>query len=221
MPNVKVDGILAGIAAVALGFGAAPAPAQLAPGVSGSTSTETFGHDEAMRLLGVFGNCYARQHQADALALIATEPGSREEAETYRRLFRRGNQSCLVGDVDTEMRMPVALVRGSIAEGRYKTRTALPATLAQAAPPAGTVRTLSEAARCYAAGHRDQARDLVENTDPGTRGELAALNRMAPDFFRCVPETARGRGFQATQLRFRLAEALWRMPASIASDGTH
>jgi hypothetical protein len=217
MPKVKVDGILAGILAVALGVTGQAAPAQLAPGVSGSTSTETFGHDEAMRLLSVFGNCYARRYEADALALVATEPGSRAEAETYRRLFRRGNQACLVGAEDTEMRMPVALVRGAIAEGLYKNHIALPANLALAMPEAGTVRTLSEAARCYTGAHRDQARDLIENTQPGTRDELAALNRIAPDFYRCVPDTARRRGFQATQLRFRLAEALWRMPAASAT----
>lgn len=171
----------------------------------------TFDGEEAMRTLAVFGTCYARLNTDEALALIATEPASREEAETYRRLFRRDNQSCL-GEA-TEMRLPIALVRGAIAEGLYKRRVPLPANLSQTAPAAGEVRTLSEAARCYTVGHREQVRSLLEQTPLGSRREYDALSAMAGDFFQCVPETARGRRFDPTQVRFRLAEALLRLRA--------
>jgi len=91
----------------------------------------------------------------------------------------------------------------------------LPPNLALTPPPPGTaIRTLSEAARCYTSGHRQQVRTLIEQTQPGSRQELAALTEMAPDFFRCIPDTARGRRFDTAQIRYRLAEALYRMPAT-------
>lgn len=211
MPKVKC--IFIGIAALMAAGGLQPgASAQIGAGYSGSSSLTTFDNEEGMRTLGVFGICYVSNNLPDALALIATEPGSRAEADTYRRLFRRDSQSCL-GE-NTEVRAPVSLVRGAIAEGLYKRRAALPASLAQSVPAAGVpIRTLSEAARCYIAGHRDEARALVERTPPGGRRELEALRAMAPAFFGCVPDTARGRSFDATLIRFRLAEALFRTAA--------
>ena len=201
----------AGTALVLVGL-AVPAPAQIAPGLSGNSSTMTFvDNGEAFRTLNAFAACYARQNSARALELIATEPATREEAETYRRLFRRDNMSCL--REDTELRMPVALVRGAIAEGLYKRGIALPPQLIQSAPAPGGARTLSEAARCLTASRRDRVQALVEGTAPGSRGEFEALNALADDFFACVPDTARDRRFDPTQVRFRLAEALLRMPA--------
>jgi hypothetical protein len=212
MPKVKT--VFTGIAALIAAGGVPPgASAQISSGYSGSSSMTTFDNEEGMRTLGTFGNCYVSNHLADALALIATEPGSRAEADVYRRLFRRDSQSCL-GE-NTELRVPVSLVRGAIAEGLYKRGTVLPANLVQVAPAAGApIRTLSEAARCYLAAHRDEARALVERTPPGGRREFEALNTMAPAFFRCVPDTGRGRSFDATLIRFRLAEALFRMAAA-------
>lgn len=205
----KLTGAAALIAAVLAGQ---EASAQIAPGRSGTSSTMTItDNEEAFRTLNAFANCYARQNTARALELIATEPGTTAEAETYRRLFRRDNMSCL-GEA-TELFMPMALVRGAIAEGLYKRGVALPPNLVQAAPEPGTVRTLSDAARCYTAAHRDRVRALVEQTPPGSRREFAALTEMAADFFQCVPEAGRNRQFNPTQLRFRLAEALLRMPA--------
>ena len=199
-------------AALVLAALAQAAPAQIAPGYSGTSSTMTFADNgEAFRTLNAFASCYARQNSARALELIATEPATREEAETYRRLFRRDNMSCL-GE-NTELRMPVALVRGAIAEGLYKRGIALPPQLVQLAPAPGSVRTLSEAARCLTASHRDLVQALVDGTMPGSRAEFEALSALAGDFIACVPETARGRRFDPTQIRFRLAEALLRMPA--------
>ena len=216
MPRAAPRSVLLGIAA-ALAFSAGGAVAQLSPGTSGSSSLSYFDNDEAMRTLRVFGTCYAARHPEDSLAFMATEPASQAEAELYRRMFRRDNQNCL-GE-NTEMRMPVAFVRGAIVEGLYRNGTALPPELALSPPPPGaSIRTLSEAARCYTAGHRDLVRSLIEQTQPGSRQELAALTEMAPDFFRCVPDTARGRRFDSAQIRYRLAEALYRMPASSSAS---
>lgn len=195
---------------------ATAASAQLAPGVSGTSSLRMMDSEEAMRTLGAFGVCYANENMRGAWTLIATEPGSREEAETYRRLFRIENQPCL-GDAD--LRVPIALTRGAIAEGLYKRSVAVPSNLIVAPPLRNEVRTLSEAARCYTAAHPEEVRSLITSTRAGSRQEFEALSAMAPDFFACVPETARGREFNVTQLRFRLAEALLRLAAPTASSG--
>lgn len=209
--------VLVGMAAIlAAGTAAGGASAQIAPGVSGSSSLSYFDNDEAMRTLRVFGTCYAERHPEETLAFMSTEPASQAEANLYRRMFSRDNQNCL-GE-NTELRVPVALVRGALVEGLYRNGTALPADLALSPPPPGTpIRTLSEAARCYTAGHRDQVRTLIEQTQPGSRQELAILTEMAPDFFRCVPDTARGRRFDSAQIRYRLVEALYRMPVSTSA----
>jgi hypothetical protein len=202
---------------IACALPGAPAAAQLQSGYSGSSSTLTFSGEETYRTLRAFGSCFASRYPADAFALIATEPASRAEADTYRRLFRRDNQACL-GE-DTEVRVAVNMVRGAIAEGLYKRGVAVPPSLVVALPaPGAPVRTLSDAARCYTAAHRDRARALVEETRPGSEAEFAALRQMAPDFFRCVPDTARGRSFDTTLIRYRLVEALLRMPSAPAGQ---
>ena len=165
--------------------------------------------DEAMRTLAAWGDCYAGHNTDRALTLIATHPGSREEAGTMRRLLSH-NQGCLGGG--DEMRMPIIYVRGAIAEGLYKRGVPLPAELTQTVPAPGTARTLSEASRCYIAGHRDQVQNLIEHTAPGSESEFEVLSAMADDFFRCLPEAVRGVRLHPTQVRFRLAEALWRLP---------
>ena len=158
-PRVR-RGLLAVAALAAGGFAGTAAPAQIAPGVSGSSSTTTMDDGEAWRTLRAFGSCYASRNLDDALALIATPPGSRAEAETYRRLFRRDNQC--VGD-NTDLRMPVVMVRGAIAEGLYKNGAALPASLA--CPPASGA-PIRKRARPRAAMQRPIATrsSLVENT---------------------------------------------------------
>lgn len=210
--------ILCGMAALALGLTAAPAPAQLPPGVSGS-STLIVSNDseEALRALSAFGNCYARLSTARAFELIATEPGSREEAETYRRLFRSDSQNCLGEGMS--LRVPVAFVRGAISEGLLEHRIAVPDVLVRTAPaPDAAIRKYSEAARCYAANHGAEIRTLLASA-PGGQRELGALRPLAADFFRCMPANAQDRRFNATHLRYMLAEALLRLP-SAASSGT-
>jgi hypothetical protein len=239
MPKVQVDGVeielpqgaaalgrrrrgatgaLAALAALAaLGPAGQSASAQLAAGYSGNSSLSNIQGEEAYRILRAFGACYASRNSAGALALIATDPGTREEADTYRSLFRRDVQ-CLGSEENTEMRFPLPMVRGAIAEGLYRNRAALPANLALSAPaPGAPIRKLSEAARCYAATHRNEADTLVATTVPGSRREYELVSAMVPEFVRCLPETARGRRFLATQLRYSFAEALYRMPAAPAA----
>jgi hypothetical protein len=202
--------------ALALVAAAAPAAAQLPPGVSGYSSTiVTTDNEEALRTLTAFATCYARTNSADGFALLATDPGSVAESTTYRRMFRSDNQACL-GE-DTSLSVPVTFVRGAIAEALLERGAPVPAALVRAAPaPGAEIRKYSEAARCYAASHGTEIRTLLASS-PGGQRELAALRPLADDFFHCMPASAQDRRFNATHLRYMLAEALLRLPSATAS----
>jgi len=161
--------------------------------------------------LSDYGKCYASTERKDALKLVATRPGSVEEAQTYKQLFQKPYQSCL-GSVTT-LRVWHLMVRGAIAEGLYKKKIPVPANLAVAAAPAGEqVRNISDAAVCYAAAHRGEAQSLVDSTRPGTKEEYGAVSALFPGFAECIPATARkSMQLDTTLVRFRIAEALWRL----------
>jgi hypothetical protein len=173
-----------------------------------------FSGSEVWLEVGSFGTCYAASSKKNALELIATEPGSKEEAQTYAKLFRKPYQSCL-GSV-VELRAPHSFVRGAIAEGLFKKEIPLPLELKLTAPEPAAVRNLSGAARCYVASHAERAREIIANTRPGTRGEHDAIVAIMPEFQKCVPE---GANFDAavTLIRFRLAEALYRTGAGASA----
>lgn len=91
------------------------ASAQLAPGQSGSSTLTYIDQAEAMITAHFFGRCYAKKNRDDALAIIATAPGSREESMTLRQRFKRDNIACMTAN--TNLRMPLPYVRGVIVEG--------------------------------------------------------------------------------------------------------
>ena len=64
------------------------------------------------------------------------------------------------------------------------------------------------------AAARRRIRIVFERTIPGSHGEYEAVEAMVTGYSASAPASARGRAFNSTQLRFRLAEALLRMPAS-------
>jgi hypothetical protein len=204
---------LAAFLAMAAGAGlACPSVAQIASGYSGSSSMTYLGEDQVWDTVSTFGTCYAGTSRREALTLIATEPNSPAETETYRKLFRKPYQSCL-GDV-TSLSVPISMVRGAIAEGLYRKKVPLPANLLQSVPAPGKIHNLSQAALCYVAGHADKARALIATTRAGSKKEFEAVMALMPDFSHCIPAGARNVQFDATQIRFRLAEALLRLPAT-------
>lgn len=195
---------------------AGAAHGQLGTGQSGSSTLEYMDRAEGMRELVSFGRCYGRNLRAQSLSLLATRPTSREEAETYRRLFRGDNLSCLTAG--TTMSAPLAYVRGAIAEGVYRSGMGVPASHLLPAPTVDQVRNLSDAARCYAAGHREQVLALLPLT-PGSRQEYEAVSALIREFLACMPAGARLNG-SATLLRYRLVEGLLRLaPAAPAPAG--
>ena len=202
------------IAALCVGLAASPAAAQLASSRSGSSTVAYMGAEEAMSELSRFGRCYAREQRNDSYSLIATRPSSREEAEVYRRLFN-GDVGCIAPG--TSLSMPLAYVRGAIAEGLHRVGNGIPENLRQTAPTLAEVRNLSDAARCYAAGHQNEVRDLLA-TAAGSRDEFQAVSALMPQFSACIPAGAATQ-FDATVIRFRLAEAQLRLGAPGASSG--
>jgi len=185
--------------------------AQLAPSRSGTSTMSYLGGQAGWNELRDFGACYASYETKDALKLVATKPASVEEIETYKQLFRKANQYCL-GSV-TSLRASSALVRGAIAEGLYKKKIPVPANLAVATvPTVEQVHNVSDAALCYAGSHRGEALSLVNETKPGSKDEYAAIDALWNGFAECIPPIARQSvQIETTLVRFRIAEALWRL----------
>jgi hypothetical protein len=191
--------------------------AQIGSGRSGFSTDRTPNAREYWGAVRDFGRCFVRQHENHAFALLSTQPESREEQAVLAILFR-GESNC------TDMRLltfHARHVRGAFAEGLILEGKLIPPRLALTAPASvAAVRTLSDAARCYAATHGAEVRALVTGTRPGSAEELAAIERVGPDFRQCLPAEAQGSRFPATDLRYRLAESLLRLGPT-APEGAH
>jgi len=187
------------------------APAQMAPGRSGTSSQVTITGQQAWNELADFGECYASSEQANALKLVSTPAGTIDEAKVYKALFQSPDQGCL-GDISS-MSVPWQYVRGAVAEGFYTKRIPVPANLAVATPMAREkVTNLSEMALCYAGGHAAGARSLIENTRPGSKQQEKAIDAMLQDLVACIPPNpANNPQFDPMIVRYRIAEALWRL----------
>ena len=174
------------------------------PGASGSSSLSYFDNDEAMRTLRVFGTCYAARHPEDSLAFMATEPASQAEADLYRRMFRRDNQNCL-GE-NTEIRMPVAFVRGAIVEGLYRNGTALPPDLALAPPPPRHADPHAQRSRALLHGGPPRPRPHADRADPA--GQPGGARRAQGNGARFLPLRPRNRPGPPVRTRRRSAIVL-------------
>lgn len=196
---------LAGVIAVAALSAPATASAQTGTGQSGHSTSGALGNVKVLKDLDTFGRCYAGTNRKMSLELIATKPGSKEENDVYRKLTRL-DQDCLFGG--TQIFSSVVYIRGTIAEGLL-TEGGVPDELLLPAPAsAAEVTTLSEAARCYTAGHRREVQALMK-LDAGTKEEVAAIGALWPGLKACLPKRANVR-LNALWIRFLLAEALLR-----------
>ena len=165
--------------------------------------------------LSLFGRCYVSNHRNEALSLIATAPGTREEDQVFRRLIR-GDQYCLFPG--TTVTLSAIYFRGVIAEALLRSAAGVPASYRLPAPSLAEVRNLGDVARCYASGHRVQVQDLL-TIEPGTPEEVAAVQSLWNDFRTCLPPDA-GIRLNATWIRFLLAEALLRLAADAAAPAS-
>jgi hypothetical protein len=189
---------------------AAPAGAQIAGGRSGVSTIHSFSGRAAYDDLNAFGTCFASKQTKDALRLVSTDAASADEARVYKELFSK-EQYCL-GDL-LSLSVPWKFVRGAVGEGFYTARLPVPGALAApASMPREKVQSVMDAAICYAGQHSADARRLIETTKPGTKEEDAAIDALSADFSACLPPNMPA-GFQidAILLRYRIAEALWRI----------
>ena len=206
----------AGLAILALSGGARAAgqePTHTPTGRSGMSTNEALGNVRAYRELRAFGICFARADRRDALDLIAAAPGSPEEEQVFRRRPFREQESCGFGG--TTFSLSNVYFRGVIAEGLLLSG-GVPESHRLPAPAPSEVRTLYDAGRCYANGHRAQVQALLQ-TEPGSQPEVAAVAALWNDFRVCIP------GFRvrlnAPWIRFLLAEGLLRLPPDATPAG--
>ena len=185
------------------------ASAQLGSGRSGHSTELTLTGRMAFDELNAFGECYASKQTRDAIRLVSTEAGSADEARVYKALFRK-EQFCL-GNL-SGLSVPWQFVRGAVGEGFYARRVPVPPNLALPRDlPPEKVKSVMDAATCYAGRHPVNARALIETTKPATKEESAQLDRDWAKFEACLPSNMpKGFKFDTLLLRYRIAEALWR-----------
>lgn len=205
-------GLALGLVALAAGS----AQAQVASSRSGNSSLRYFGSETAMSELAGFGRCYAKERRKQALSLLAAPPTSRQEIEIYKGLFSGDNLSCLTPG--TTLNVPPAYVRGAIAEGLFRAGTGVTEDMILPAPARTEVTSLSDAARCYAARHPVEARALL-GTKPASKQEFETVSALMDEFELCLPDGIQI-NFDATTIRYRVAEALLRLPpAALVASG--
>ena len=180
--------------------------AAVGQGRSGMSTDVPIENARLYRDLSRFGRCFVEGKRNRALALIATVPGSQEEAQAFGRLNRE--QGCLLPG--NNISIPTVYYRGIIAEALYHANEGVPESHILPAPTVDEVRTLSDTARCYASGHRPQVQGLLA-TELGSAEQGAAVASLWEGFRACLPPEARIR-LNATWIRFLLAEALLRLP---------
>ncbi len=200
---------LAALAALSL---TAAASAQ-APSRSGMSTSGPLTNVRAFGDLTALGICVARTQRRDALAVIATEPGSPEEDRVMRQSIYGERTTCMFGG--TRMSMSSIYARGAIAEGLLRS-DGVPAEYVLPAPAAAEVRDLHGVARCYASGHRNEVRALLQ-TPAGTPEEVAAVRTIWDDFRTCMPNF--NVRLNAPWIRFLLAEALLRLAPATTLSG--
>ncbi len=201
--------ILFGLAACALGLAVMPpgASAQIAGGYSGWSA----GGVDTAQALRVFGTCYARVKPAEAVQLLATEPGSQSERQAVLAAIR-GPENCW-GYV-VRVRAPYFLLRGAVAEGLWKRHVEIPESLRASAPRGAESRNFYDSARCFAAVHGDQARALLQTPLGSGRERDAARAILANGFTDCVPSSVGSFSLPPVMVRYFLVEALLRLPST-------
>jgi len=185
--------------------------AQYGSGSHSGISTEwTFSGRGALDELNTFGACFATRQTKDALRLVGTEAGSVDEARVYKALFSK-EQYCL-GNL-SGLSAPWKYVRGAVGEGFYHERVPVPAGFAaphDLAPE--KVQSFMDAAICYAGKHQADAQQLIDQTKPATKEEAAAIDALWANFTACLPPNMpSGFKIENVVLRYRIAEALWRL----------
>ncbi len=195
------------VAAMALASLSAPATAQLAPGISGSSSApQTASEKEYWYLVRSMGDCLATNKTEDAEAFLASSIGSRAEGAAFKKLFGRSRNMCLGNFVNASFQR--AHVRGSVAEGLYRREESnLPDTWRPTVEKPAAIGSIHDFAKCYVADNFAETRAFLRETKLTTGEETQYIERMAPSFAACLPN--RKVTLKAINVRMALAEAMY------------
>jgi hypothetical protein len=200
-------------ASIAIVLCGAQAAAQMGTGRSGVSTSTPLSNVKPYKELQSFGDCLARTGRKNALAIVATAPGSREEEKVLKKFVFGEHTSCMPGG--TQMQMPDIFARGAVAEGLLR-HGGVPAEYRLPAPAPSAVRDLHGAARCYASGHRGEVEKLLK-IDPGTPREVQAVAAIWEGFRTCMPNF--NVRLNAPWIRYLLAEALLRVEPKTTASG--
>lgn len=189
-------------------------PVSAQSGRSGISTSAPLTNGSAFDELQKLGRCFAKSERKNALAVMATTPGSKEENELFKRVLYGERSTCMFGG--TTLKMSTIYARGAIAEGLLRS-DGVPQEYVLPAPTPADARDLHGVARCYASGHKAEVQALLQ-TKAGSKQETAAVAAIWEDFRTCMP------GFNvrlnAPWIRFLLAEALLRLaPDTKLSEG--
>jgi hypothetical protein len=200
-------------AIVATALCASGAAAQIGTGQSGVSTSTPVTNVRPYKELQSFGTCLAQTQRKAALSLIATIPGTPDEAKMLRKVVYGEHTTCMFGG--TTMQLPDVFARGAVAEGLLRA-DGVPVEYQLPAPSPSEVRDLHGAARCYAATHRSDVEKLLQ-TSPGTPEEVKAVAAFWNEFRACMPKL--NVRLNAPWIRFLLAEALLRVGPSVIASG--
>lgn len=198
--------------------GSASAEPRLAPGVSGYSSAPIEGSDQIFwAFVRSTSHCFVRTKTEKAEAFLATGIDTRAESRAFKSLFsNRRRTACMQNIVKAKFQR--AYFRGAIAEELFHRRIkewprdAKPKLTKQKAG-AG----IHGFAECYVAKNFTATRRLLENTKLATKGEMAFIQEMQPDFADCLPKR-RQIVLSAIDIRMALAEAAYK--AVLATENT-
>lgn len=181
------------------------ASAQMASGRSGMSTSAPLNNVSAFNDLQKLGECFAKHHRKQALAIISTVPGSAEEDEVFKRVFYGERATCMFAG--TNMSMSTIYARGVVAEGLLRSQ-GVGQEYVLAAPTPAEARDLHGVARCYASSHQAEVRMLLQ-TKAGSPAEVKAVTAIWEGFSACMPDF--NVRLNAPWIRFLLAEALLRL----------
>ena len=155
-----------------------------------------------------FGQCIARTKKDEAVAFLASEIDTSEEAAAFDSLFGRARNMCMGNFVSAQMLR--SHVRGVVAEGLFERLDREQAERNLMAERAGPeeVSGIHDFAACYVASHPVEARGLLDETRVGTKGEAEYVRQLAPGFGDCLPQGIEVRIYPI-DVRMAFAEALY------------
>ena len=215
--------IASALAACGFSGASAAAPEKSAPLIPDWKQSHFEEGNPAIRAVYFLAMCAKLQRRQAAEALLATDPGSAEEAALVEVLMPAGFTDCPIRARKVTIRSRI-LIRGAIAEALYKgdgfrprSTSALP--LDQAFQPAGRGSATAVGrwvARCAVRREPLRAHSVV-SYNPGAVGEMRALRSLKPTFIACLPP---GERLLVSRINFRalVAEELYR--ASVSFKGS-